>query len=151
MTPDARKKLVDSFAMERNKASGVSVNPDDGVDTGTLLSGDHNEELRQADRIREQKENAQHGKTKRVTLEDVRESQRSERPAMGPPGSALFGAPKPFGSNQVAPAPGIKPGMSAADAAASQLILPPDDAGHSSLNRRRSTKSGRTPLASGSP
>lgn len=70
---------------------------------------------------------------------------------MGPPGSALFGAPKPPGSNQVTPAPGIKPGMSAADAAASQLILPPDDAGHSSLTRRRSTKSGRTPLASGSP
>ena len=74
MTPDARKKLVDSFAMERQKASGVSVNPDDGVDTGLLLSGDHDEELRQADRIQEQKENAQHGKTKRVTMEDVRES-----------------------------------------------------------------------------
>ena len=53
MTPDARKKLVDSFAMERQKASGVSVNPDDGVDTGLLLSGDHDEELRQADRIQE--------------------------------------------------------------------------------------------------
>ena len=49
------------------------------------------------------------------------------------------------------PAPGVKPGMSAADAAASQLILPPDNAGHSSLTRRRSTKSGRTPLASVSP
>lgn len=73
---------------------------------------------------------------------------------MGPPGSALFGAPKPPGSNNaVAPEPqttGIKPGMSAADAAASKLILPQDQA-HSSLTRRRSTKSGRTPLASGSP
>ena len=51
----------------------MSINHDE-VDTQPLLSGDHNEELRQQDRIYEKKENATEGKMKRVTKADIRNS-----------------------------------------------------------------------------
>ena len=54
----------------------VSVNPDSRVDTGALLQGDADEELRQADRLAEKATNAKEGKMPRVTVNDIRPSQR---------------------------------------------------------------------------
>jgi len=42
------------------------------VDTQSLLSGDADEELRQADRLIEQKDNTIDGKAKRVSYDDIR-------------------------------------------------------------------------------
>lgn len=55
----------------------MSVNQDTGVDTGALLQGDADEELRMKDRLIEKSDNAKEGKMKRVTVEDIRPSQRN--------------------------------------------------------------------------
>jgi len=52
----------------------VSVNADGGVDTGALLTGDADEELRMQDRLAEKAKNAKEGKMPRVTVEDIRPS-----------------------------------------------------------------------------
>jgi hypothetical protein len=57
----------------------VSINTDRGVDTGALLSGDADEELRMQDRLSEKSANARNGKMARVTAADIRESQREPR------------------------------------------------------------------------
>jgi len=82
MTPDARKKLVQEFATKQGRpgvSSGkieeeVSVNADGGVDTGALLTGDADEELRMQDRLAEKATNAKEGKMPRVTVDDIRPS-----------------------------------------------------------------------------
>ena len=79
-----KQKMLEKFSKERKSsrldASVVSLNPDD-VDKQPLLSGDYNEELRQQDRLHEKKENAIEGKMKRVTAQDIRNSQQVESPA----------------------------------------------------------------------
>ena len=81
-TPKQKKKIIDQFTKDRRDSelqrSTMSLNPDD-EDQQPLLTGDHNEELRQADRLHEKKENAVEGKMKRVTLQDIRESQKVEK------------------------------------------------------------------------
>lgn len=64
----------------------VSVNQTSNVDTTGLLTGDSNEELRMQPRLIEKAENAKQGKMPRVTVDDIRDSQRgspliSEDPA----------------------------------------------------------------------
>ena len=54
----------------------VSVNPDSNVDTGALLTGDHDEEMRMQPRLIEKAENAKQGKMPRVTEADIRPSQK---------------------------------------------------------------------------
>ena len=60
------------------------MNHDGGEETQALLSGDANEELRMADRLQEKKTNAQEGKMPRVTVNDLRPSQRESRDKTGP-------------------------------------------------------------------
>jgi len=84
MTPDVKKKLVDEFSSKRKNENGieeeVSVNAEiQGVDTDALLTGDSNEELRMSDRLAEKSQNAKEGKMPRVTVEDIRPSQRLPR------------------------------------------------------------------------
>ena len=49
------------------------------VDTGALLTGDSSEELRMQPRLIEKAENAKNGKMPRVTVDDLRPSQRESR------------------------------------------------------------------------
>lgn len=84
MTPDVKKKLANEFSSKRREENGiteeVSVNADiTGVDTGALLTGDSNEELRMTDRLAEKSQNAKEGKMPRVTVDDIRPSQRNPR------------------------------------------------------------------------
>lgn len=86
MTPEAKAKIVNEFSARQRAKQGiteenVSVNSDTGVDTQALLTGDSNEEARMADRLHEQKKNAQEGKMPRVTVDDIRQSQRSPPPS----------------------------------------------------------------------
>ena len=79
MTPDVKKKLANEFSSKRREENGiteeVSVNADiTGVDTGALLTGDSNEELRMSDRLAEKSQNAKEGKMPRVTVDDIRPS-----------------------------------------------------------------------------
>lgn len=79
MTPDVKKKLMTEFSSKRKIENGieeeVSVNADiTGVDTGALLTGDSNEELRMSDRLAEKSQNAKEGKMPRVTVDDIRPS-----------------------------------------------------------------------------
>lgn len=52
----------------------VSINPSSKVDTGNLLTGDSNEELRMQPRLIEKAENAKQGKMPRVTEADLNPS-----------------------------------------------------------------------------
>ena len=84
MTPADKKKIVQEFAAKtRSGESGiqeeVSVNQDTGIDTGALLQGDSNEEIRMQDRLIEKAENAKQGKMQRVTVADIRPSQKNSR------------------------------------------------------------------------
>ena len=54
----------------------VSINAEPGVDSEPLLIGDSNEELRMQDTLAEKAQNAKEGKMPRVTVDDLRESQR---------------------------------------------------------------------------
>ena len=89
VTPQQKQKYLNEFA---SKGKGdlnaieeeVSVNHDGGEETQALLSGDANEELRMADRLQEKKTNAQEGKMPRVTVNDLRPSQRESRDKTGP-------------------------------------------------------------------
>ena len=73
--------MYEQFAEVRRsgKLDDVSVNLAMSLDDakGNLLTGDSNEELRMQDRLEEKKENAREGKMKRITVEDIRSSQRS--------------------------------------------------------------------------
>ena len=85
MTPADKKKIVTEFAAKsrsfgNNITEEVSVNHSQGVDAGTLLSGDADEELRMADRLAEKAQNAKEGKMARVTVDDIRPSQRGPLP-----------------------------------------------------------------------
>lgn len=79
MTPADKKKIVNEFSAKNNTKiqEEVSVNPSSGgVDGTSLLQGDSSEELRMADRLKEKKQNALDGKMPRVTVDDIRPSQR---------------------------------------------------------------------------
>jgi len=81
MTPEAKKARLDEFANKRRKdglliEEEVSVNPSSNVDTGALLTGDSNEEMRMQPRLIEKAENAKQGKMPRVTAADIRPSQK---------------------------------------------------------------------------
>ena len=52
----------------------LSINAEPGVDSGSLLIGDSNEELRMQDRLAEKAQNAKEGKMARVTVSDLRVS-----------------------------------------------------------------------------
>ena len=52
----------------------LSINGEPGVDSGSLLIGDSNEELRMQDRLAEKAQNAKEGKMARVTVSDLRVS-----------------------------------------------------------------------------
>lgn len=73
--------MLEQFAKERKSSklneSAVTINDD--VDTQPLLTGDSNEELRQADRVHEKHTNSVEGKMQRVTKAEIRESQKKER------------------------------------------------------------------------
>lgn len=56
------------------------MNPDQRVDTGRLLQGDADEELRMQPRLIEKAENAKQGKMPRVTEADIRPSQAGTPP-----------------------------------------------------------------------
>ena len=86
--PAEKKKMFEKFSQDRKSGiieENVSVNMDTGDITGALLTGDSNEELRQADRLAEKATNAKEGKMKRVTIEDIRASQRSPANAAASP------------------------------------------------------------------
>ena len=82
MNSSQKAKIVSEFAsMTRSGGNNgieeeISVNPSMGVDTGALLTGDADEELRMADRLAEKSSNAKEGKMPRVTVADIRPSQR---------------------------------------------------------------------------
>lgn len=68
------------------------MNHDTGVDTQALLTGDADEELRMKPRLLEQSHNAKEGNAPRVTMDDIRPSQRGSDEEMDglllkPPGS----------------------------------------------------------------
>ena len=93
MSPAVKKQIVNEFAARQKAKQGiieeeVSVNAEGGVDTQALLTGDSNEEARMADRLHEQKQNAIEGKMPRVTVDDIRHSQRS--PPNLEPGNQLL-------------------------------------------------------------
>lgn len=77
MTPKQKMERLNEFA-SKNKASDskiveeISINSGTmRVDTGALLTGDSNEELRMQDRLIEKAENAKTGKMPRVTPADL--------------------------------------------------------------------------------
>ena len=78
MTPEAKKSLVDKMGAKREgritEELSVSINGEPGVDSGSLLTGDSNEELRMQDRLAEKAQNAKEGKMARVTVDDLRAS-----------------------------------------------------------------------------
>lgn len=78
MTPEAKKSLVDRMGAKREgritEELSVSINAEPGVDSGSLLTGDSNEELRMQDRLAEKAQNAKEGKMARVTVDDLRAS-----------------------------------------------------------------------------
>ena len=65
--------------MKQGIEEEVSVNADIKVDTGRLLQGDPNEELRMQPRLIEKAENAKQGKMPRVTEADIRPSQKGSQ------------------------------------------------------------------------
>ena len=91
MTPEAKLARLNEFSAKRRKdglmiEEEVSVNQTSNVDTTGLLTGDSNEELRMQPRLIEKAENAKQGKMPRVTVDDIRNSQKgspliSEDPA----------------------------------------------------------------------
>jgi len=65
-----------SQALDGGDSAGVSVNYTDGTEedmTTGLLQGDHDEEMRMADRLAEKAENAKEGKMKRASLSQIEE------------------------------------------------------------------------------
>ena len=128
-----RAKMYKEFADIRRSGrlladdEQVSVNLDDGDVTGALLQGDSNEELRMADRLAEKAENAKHGKMKRITVEDIRDSQRS------PSGPAADGSGP---SSAPASAPGLAKHTSAESAG---LLFVPNQGSPSGKQRRTSS------------
>lgn len=78
MTPEAKRSLVDRMGAKREgmitEELSVSINGEPGVDSGALLTGDSNEELRMQDRLAEKAQNAKEGKMARVTVDDLRAS-----------------------------------------------------------------------------
>jgi len=80
MTPQQKLQRLNEFAA-KNKAAGYSkiveeISINSGtmqVDTGALLTGDSNEELRMQDRLIEKAENAKTGKMPRVTPADLQQ------------------------------------------------------------------------------
>ena len=78
MTPEAKKSLLDKMGAKREgritEELNVSINAEPGVDSGSLLTGDSNEELRMQDRLAEKAQNAKEGKMARVTVNDLRQS-----------------------------------------------------------------------------
>ena len=114
--------MLNEFAAKRNASAAgsntsrieeeVSVNADTGVDTGALLQGDSNEELRMADRVAEKAENAKQGKMPRVTAEDIRPSQRSFEGT-----TAVIEEEKKEGSQLLIPPPGAADTSSRRDSA----------------------------------
>ena len=78
MTPEAKKSLLDKMGAKRQgmitEELNVSINAEPGVDSGSLLTGDSNEELRMQDRLAEKAQNAKEGKMARVTVSDLRQS-----------------------------------------------------------------------------
>ena len=78
MTPEAKRSLVDRMGAKREgmitEELSVSINAEPGVDSGALLTGDSNEELRMQDRLAEKAQNAKEGKMARVTVDDLRAS-----------------------------------------------------------------------------
>ena len=96
MSSSVKAKIVNEFADKRRIENGieeeVSVNADTAlVDTQPLLQGDADEELRMQDRLAEKAENAKEGKMKRVTVNDIRPSQRgSDESDKDPTGNKLI-------------------------------------------------------------
>lgn len=83
-TKENREKMYKEFsdlrASQRMDKVEVSVDLQGSSEvTGALLTGDHDEELRMADRLEEKKTNAKEGKMKRITIGDIKESQRSPK------------------------------------------------------------------------
>ena len=78
MTPEAKRSLIDRMGTKREgrivEETNVSINAEPGVDSGSLLTGDSNEELRMQDRLAEKAQNAKEGKMARVTVDDLRAS-----------------------------------------------------------------------------
>ena len=78
MTPEAKKSLINKMGAKRQgtivEETNVSINAEPGVDSGSLLTGDSNEELRMQDRLAEKAQNAKEGMMARVTVDDVRAS-----------------------------------------------------------------------------
>lgn len=77
MTPQDKKKIVTEFSAKKRISEEVSVNRiDSGEETQALLTGDADEELRMQDRLYEKAQHAKDGKAVRVTMDDIRPSQR---------------------------------------------------------------------------
>ena len=82
MSAGEKAKLKNEFSSKDGKQmieEEVSINYGRTVDSGALLSGDADEELRMKDRLHEKAQNAKEGKMARVTLEDIRPSQRNPK------------------------------------------------------------------------